>query len=270
MPRLPVSCFIIAQDEADRIARTIRSVRALVDEVVVVDSGSTDGTQDIARAEGVRVIVNAWPGFGQQKRFAEAQCRNDWLLNLDADEVVSSELADELAVFLASGSPRHAVYGIDILDVYSGQERPRIWARDYHALRLYDRTRARFADSTLFDAVDPGSEPVGHLKGAVYHFSMRSFDDFIRKADARAAYNAEHAKPKPRWVLTLRLITEFPIAFFKLYFGRRHFTGGVAGFQVAMIGAFYRFVRIVRMLERCGSPAPYARQRIGSNVCPPA
>ena len=155
--RLPVSRFIIAQNEADRSAwPTAPCVRWLPGRAC--RSGSTDATQDVARSEGARVVFNAWPGFGQQKRFGEMQCRNDWLLNLDADEVVSSELADELREQLAARFAPYAVYGVDVLDVYPGRDRPRIWARDHHYLRLYDRRRVRFKDSTLFDSVDPGSE----------------------------------------------------------------------------------------------------------------
>ena len=84
----PLSIFIIARDEADRIGRTIAAVRGLSDDIVVIDSGSTDGTQAIATDLGARVIERDWPGYGPQKRFAEEQCRHPWLLNLDADEVV--------------------------------------------------------------------------------------------------------------------------------------------------------------------------------------
>ncbi len=87
--RLPLSVFIIARDEADRIARPIESVIGWVDEVIVIDSGSTDETVAVAEQLGARVIRNDWPGYGPQKRFGEDQCRNDWLLNLDADEEVT-------------------------------------------------------------------------------------------------------------------------------------------------------------------------------------
>src|SRR5436190_7234924 len=96
MRKLPVSVFIIAKNEADRIARTIRSVISWADEVVVVDSESSDHTVQVALAEGCRVMTQPWLGFGGQKRFAEEQCRNDWLLNLDADEVVTAELEQEI------------------------------------------------------------------------------------------------------------------------------------------------------------------------------
>ena len=105
MRRLPISCFIIAKDEADRIGRTIESVQPWVNEVIVVDSGSTDDTMAVATRAGARAISNAWPGFGQQKRFAEDQCTNDWLLNIDADEVVTPELCREIEALFANGSP---------------------------------------------------------------------------------------------------------------------------------------------------------------------
>jgi glycosyltransferase involved in cell wall biosynthesis len=251
--KLPVSCFIIAKNEADRLPRTIASVRDLVDEVVVVDSGSTDGTVEVASRLGARVIYNAWPGFGQQKRFAETQCRNDWLLNLDADEAVSPRLAAEMRGLFASGEPPRAVYGMPILVVYPGRTKPRLFANDHFCYRLYDRRRVRFADSTLFDSVERGSNPGGRLKGALHHFTVRSMGDLIAKCDERAIYNAAHASPKPRAVLGVRLITEFPLAFLKYYVARGHVFGGLVGFQFAMITAFYRFVRIVRMLE--GQPS---------------
>jgi glycosyltransferase involved in cell wall biosynthesis len=257
---LKLSCFIIAKNEADRIGRTIAAVRGWVDEVVVVDSGSTDGTQKIAEGAGARVVFNEWPGFGQQKRFAETQCRNNWLLNLDADEVVSPELALEIQFLFEGGEPRLAVYSFPINDVYPGQSKPRPWAHDYVQPRLYDRRRVRFKDSTIHDSVETAGMRIGHLKGDVHHFSARSFDDQLQKALERARYNADNTKLKSLTLLRLRLVFEFPVTFLKYYVMRRHFTGGLAGFQSSMIGAYARFVRIARMLEAAqNTAAPLAR-----------
>jgi glycosyltransferase involved in cell wall biosynthesis len=249
MALLPISCFIIAMNEADRIAGTIRSVSGWVDEVVVIDSGSTDGTQALATSLGARVIFNAWPGFGQQKRFGEDQCRNAWLFNLDADEVVSEALQIEIMALFATAPPPLAAYGVADLVVYPGQTKPRPFARDHFFYRLYDRRRVRFADSTLFDNVDIGAEPVGRLAQPLYHFSVRSIDDLIAKCDERASYNASNAKKKSRTALALRLISEFPMQFLKYYFVRTHVTGGLMGFQYAMVLAFFRFVRVMRMYQ---------------------
>ena len=247
MPPLPVSCFIITKNEADRLGSTIASVKDLVTEIVVIDSGSTDGTQQIAADAGARVIFNAWPGFGQQKRFGEDQCCNNWLLNLDADEVVSAVLADEIAALFRSGPPAPAAFWVNDHIVYPGQTKPRPFARDHRFLRLYDRRRARFADSTLQDNVSTNGAPTGRLVNPLYHHTVRSIDDLIAKADERARYNASFAEKKPRAALAVRLVTEFPLNFFKYYLWRTHICGGLMGFQYAMIMAFYRFIRIVRM-----------------------
>ena len=108
MSRLPISCFIIAQDEADRIERTIRSVEPWVDEVVVIDSGSTDDTITVAQNAHARVISQSWLGFEAQKRFAEEQCHHEWVLNLDADEVVSPDLQTKIIGLFHAGVPKHA------------------------------------------------------------------------------------------------------------------------------------------------------------------
>ena len=247
--RLPVSGFIIALNEADRIGRTIAAVRDWVDEVIVIDSGSTDGTVKIAEAAGARVIHNDWPGFGQQKRFGEAQCRNEWLLNLDADEVVSPQLAGSIAKVFDQNPPRFAVYGMHVNIVYPGKDHPRLFANDHYCLRLYDRRRVRFRDSTLHDSVDPKTERVGHLAGSLDHHSVRSIADLIRKCDERATYNAVHSQPKSALTLNVRLITELPWNFLKYYVARCHFLGGLMGLKFAAITAYYRWVRIVRMRQ---------------------
>ncbi len=249
MSRLPLSCFIIARNEADRIVHTIRAVKDWVDEVVVIDSGSTDGTQKLAEAEGARVIFNEWPGFGPQKRFGETQCRKEWLLNLDADEVISPALAAEIQALFQNREPDLAVYALPINDVYPGHTQPRLWANDYVQPRLYDRRRVRFKDSPIHDSLDVEGMRVGRLKADVHHFSARSFDDQLAKAIERGRIFADHAKEKSVGALKFRLLFEFPAAFFKYYFMRRHFTGGLAGFRAAMTGAISRYVRIARMLE---------------------
>jgi glycosyltransferase involved in cell wall biosynthesis len=118
---LPLSVFIIARDEADRIGPTIRAVRALTDDLVVIDSGSSDGTPEVAASLGARVIHNAWPGYGPQKRFAEDQCRHLWLFNVDADEVVPENLAEEIRGLFAEGAPQADGYEVPITEVFPGE-----------------------------------------------------------------------------------------------------------------------------------------------------
>lgn len=250
---LPISCFIIAKNEADRLPRALQSVSGLVDDVVVVDSGSTDETVAIAEAAGARVIYNKWPGFGQQKRFAEQQCRNRWLLNLDADEEIDDLLKREIRSLFEHGTPREAAFGMWASVVYPGESSPRPLARDHYVYRLYDSSRVRFADSTLFDSVETRGHPRRGLQGRILHHTVRSMGDLVAKCDARASYNASNARRKPTWQLAIRLVTELPLGFLRYYFLRGHILGGFKGLQYAAIVSYYRFVRIVRM-TRGASP----------------
>jgi glycosyltransferase involved in cell wall biosynthesis len=252
--KLPVSCFIIAKNEADRIGRCIASVIDWVDEVIVIDSGSSDATVPIARQAGAKVLYNEWLGFGQQKRYAEDQCRNPWVLNLDADEMATVDLKAELRRLFRSGEPEFAAYRMPVHIVYPGQDKPRLFAKDHTCIRFYDRRRVRFKNSTLHDSVDPGHHLVGGLRSVVFHHTFSSFKGLIAKCDERATYSARHASHRSAGKLRLRALVEWPWVFTKYYFFRRHFTAGLDGLAYATIIAHYRQARIIRMLAQQTSP----------------
>src|SRR5438105_2601638 len=119
--KLPISVFIIALNEADRIGCAIESVREWVDEIIVIDSGSSDDTVKLADSMGARVLYHAWKGYGLQKRFGEEQCRNRWLLNLDADEEITPALAEEIQGLFADGEPELAGFILRIRDLLPGE-----------------------------------------------------------------------------------------------------------------------------------------------------
>lgn len=250
MPKL--SCFIITRDEGDRIERCIRSIQPAVDEVVVVDSGSSDDTVAKAEALGARVFFRAWDGYGPQKRFAEEQVASDWVLNLDADEVATPELCAELRE-LMSAEPPFRAYKLRLVTVYPGQERPRPYADDHNAVRLYDLRVIRYRDSLVHDRPETGDHPVGQLQAPALHFSARSLAHMRAKYESYFALQAKTLK-KPAWQLAVRLPFEYPLAFLRSYLGRRNVTGGWTGLQVAHIFAAMRAKRIWLMLKARRAP----------------
>ena len=127
MKSCPISVFIIAQDEADRIPLTIRSVIDWVDEVLVIDSGSSDDTVAVSEKLGAMVVFNAWKGYGPQKVYGEKLCKNDWVLNLDADEEITDALRDEIIALFESGEPKEKVYRIPRLPIYGFQQDGHPW-----------------------------------------------------------------------------------------------------------------------------------------------
>ena len=246
-----LSVFVITLNESRCIRQVIEAAKALADEIIVVDSGSTDDTVEIARQAGARVLHHDWPGYGPQKRYAEEQCRNDWLLNLDADEVLSPELIEEIQALFANGGSPMPMYRIKITTVYPGDDRPRWLAEHNDVIRLYDRRVARFPDHPTWDAIDPpqGME-VGLLKAPCYHFSSPGLHHYVDKFNRYTSLQTEKQKLKPCPVLVLRLLFGFPVDFFKAYILKRHITGGMYGFVLAFGHAYSRFLRNAKMLER--------------------
>ncbi len=249
--RLPVSAFIIARDEADRISRPIRSVIDWVDEVIVIDSGSQDDTVSVAESLGARVVRNGWPGYGPQKRFGEDQCRNDWLLNLDADEDVTPELAAEIRTKFADGSYQDADgWRIMIRDVYAHEIAPADWAYGYHQIRLYDRRKGRFSDSIVHDTVRPDEGArIDSLSAIMAHRSIRSLDFQVSKYNRYSGMQVEDMRERGRTLPRSRLLTEFPVAFFKAYFVRKYRKYGWWGFILSMNYAHARFLRVAKAYE---------------------
>jgi glycosyltransferase involved in cell wall biosynthesis len=260
---LPLSVFIIAKNEADRIAETIRAVRGLTDDLVVVDSGSTDGTQAVAEGLGARVIFNAWPGYGPQKRFAEEQCRHNWLLNVDADEVVPPALAEEIKALFARGEPERDAYKVRIAEIFPGEAAPHPLAYALVPVRLYRLDRGRYSPSLVHDRVElqPGAT-VGKLKGIIHHWSVRSLGDQLAKLNRYSDQQAVDLELRGVSIPTWRLFFELPANFLKAYFGRRHFVRGTYGFLTAMNYAISRHLRLAKHYERRRLEA--ARRRNGS------
>lgn len=247
----PLSIFIIARDEADRIGRTIAAVRGLSDDIVVIDSGSTDGTQAIAAGLGARVIERGWPGYGPQKRFAEEQCRHPWLLNLDADEVTPPDLAAEIAALFAHGEPACDAYRIRIAEIFPGEGAPHRFAYALSPVRLYRADKGRYSPSPVHDRVDLAADArVGRLRGTVHHYSVRSLGEQMVKLNAYSDAQADDLDARGETLSVFRLAVEFPANFIKAYIGRRHVLRGVYGFMTAMNYAFYRYLRVAKHWER--------------------
>jgi glycosyltransferase involved in cell wall biosynthesis len=245
---LKISCTIITKNEADRITRTIRSVMPLVDEVLVVDSGSSDDTVKICRSLGAKVLHNDWHGYGPQKRFCEDKACHDWILNIDADEVLTDELAREIASLVANGEPPLKGYGFRFSKVYPHHKKPLPLADYQTCLRLYDRRFMRYSRSLVHDSVDPKGHQTGMLKNIVYHYSYRSLEDLRAKLDGYTSLQSKEIK-KPLWLLYLRKFTEYPLQFFNYFFLRGYWLGGIYGARVTHVIAGSKLSRINKFIQ---------------------
>lgn len=249
MRKTPVSVFIIAKNEADRIGAAIGSVRDWVDEVIVIDSGSEDDTVALSERLGARVVFNEWPGYGPQKVFGEGLCRNDWLLNIDADEEVSGELGAEIRALFEDGGPACQAYTVPVLPLYPFQDRGHPWTAFHHPIRLYDRRHAGFKDSVVHDSVIMHDGKVGHLRGMLVHRSFRSLTHHVEKANEVSLVRARDLVERGRDPSALSLLLVPLFAFFKSYILRREFVNGVDGIVISHMYAFQRFIRLAKARE---------------------
>lgn len=249
--RTPLSIFIIAFNEAHRIGKTIDAVKDLSDDIVVVDSGSTDGTPMVARKHGARVIHRDWQGYGHQKRYAESQCKHEWLFNLDADEVVTPELESEVSGMFDGGNPPlPGAYLVRICDVMPGENVPRLFAYAHRYVRLYHRNAGSFRPSTVHDTVQVNRGfKVKRLKGKIHHRSAVNLSAQISKFNDYTDALVEDMRRRHVARSAWRLFLEFPAAFFKAYVMRRYFLRGAYGYASAMSYAFFRYLRLAKHIE---------------------
>jgi len=248
--KLPLSVFIIAKDEADRIPIAISSVRDLARDVIVIDSGSRDETAAISQKLGARVLFNRWQGYGPQKVFGEKQCRHDWILNIDADEEVSAELQREIRSLFEQREPDCIAYTVPILPLYIFQERGHPWTAHHHPIRLYHRAHAGFSDQLVHDSVKVRDGRTGRLHGMVVHRSFRSLQHHVAKVNQYSDAQAEDRFLKGRDVSSLGLLFTAPLAFLKSYLLRREFINGLDGIIISYMYAFQRFIRLAKTRER--------------------
>ena len=250
MTRLPVSVFIIAKNEADRIPVAIMAVRDWADEVLVIDSGSDDDTVAVSESLGARTFYRAWSGYGEQKVFGETLCRNDWVLNVDADEEVSQELAEEILSLFKAGIPEDTVaYRLPVLPLYPFQDSGHPWTVSNRPIRLYRRSLAGFSPSPVHDSVLVQEGRVEVLKGLLVHRSYRSLEHHVDKLNAYTSEQARDWLAQGRIPSWLTLLLTLPLSFVKSFLFRREFVNGLDGLIVSSMYAFQRFLRIAKARE---------------------
>jgi glycosyltransferase involved in cell wall biosynthesis len=244
-----VSAVIITFNEERNIADAVRSV-SWADEVIVVDSESTDSTREIAGSLGARVIIRPWPGFSLQKQFGADAARNDWIFSLDADEVVSSRLRDEIAAMWSSG-PTAAAYRVPRLTTYLGREiRHGGWFPDLQ-LRLFDRRRGKWNGRVVHESVlmDDGA-PVGRLTGELLHRGLESRAGHVRMIrDRYAPLSALQMAREGRSTSFASRSFSTAFTFIRTYFFRLGFLDGIPGFWIAWYAAYNTWLKH-RMLQR--------------------
>lgn len=252
LPKIPLSVFIITQDEADRISHAVLSVRDWADEVIVVDSGSQDNTVQLAESLGAKVLYHPFEGYGPQKRYAESQCTHKWVLNIDADEEVTPELAQEIISLYQSGKFDNSLfhsYWVYRQEIFMHQAKAIPFTEKTKWLRLYHRDYARFQDCNAHDFVVVEKGKTGTLKHSLLHRSLRSWHHFVEKLNAYTNILAKVEFEKGKKPSAVKIVITPVFYFFKMYVLKRYFLYGVNGFVLSYAHAFTRLLKYIKTRE---------------------
>jgi len=242
---LPLSVVLITHNAAAQLADCLASV-AFADEVVVVDSGSSDGTAEIATRYGARVVTKEWLGFGRQKQFAVEQAAHDWVLCLDADERVSPELAASLVRALQA--PAALVYRMARCNRFLGR-----WLRHGEGYpdwspRLFDRRHARWSDDGVHEKVLYAVSP-GTLEGDLMHESGEDLGRYLEKQNRYTALAAQELHRRGQRAGLAELTLSPLLRFFKFYLLRLGFLDGLPGLVHISIGCMNSFMKYAKLIE---------------------
>ncbi len=246
-----LSAVIIAYNEAERIGDCLRSL-AFCDEILVVDSGSDDGTPELCRAAGARVVEQTWLGYGRQKRFAVAQAMHDWVLCVDADERITPPLADSIARTLRQ--PDCKAYEMPRCNRFLGR-----WLRHGEgypdlSLRLFDRRYANWSEDAVHERVVCETQ-VGRLEGDLLHESQESLARYLEKQNHYTSLQAKAIADRGGAAPYAKVALSPLVRFIKFYLLRLGFLDGVPGLVHIAIGCMntmLKYAKAVELMTHCG------------------
>ena len=244
---MKLTVTVITHNESRNVGAALASV-SWADEIVVVDSGSTDETVEIARRAGARVEVRDWPGYGAQKNHAASLASNDWILSLDADERVTPPLAREIRELIA-GTPAARGYRIPRIAFYLGRWiRSTDWYPDYQ-LRLYDRRAARWNQKRVHESVDVDGPP-GQLRHELQHYPYRDISHHLATIDRYTTLAADEWHAAGRRASAPQILVHTELAFARNFVLRAGFKDGAAGLIVSSLNSYYVFLKLAKLWER--------------------
>lgn len=243
-----LAAVIIAFNEEQNIARCLASLQGVADEIIVVDSQSSDRTTEICTAFGCKVFQRAFTGYSDQKQFSVDAASCDWVLSIDADEEVTRELKAEILVLMQQETIPANGYYISRDLVYLGRHMKYGGTANERILRLFNRKYGNFNGAIIHEKVELQGT-AGNLKGKLLHFSYRDIPHQLEKISGYAAKAAQDLASKGRRYPKIWVLLKFKFSFITFYIIKGGFLDGYPGFMWALMRAVYASLKIARTIE---------------------
>ena len=249
-----LSLYVITLNEERRLGATLEAAKDLVDEILVVDSGSTDRTEEIARSYGAKFMFHEWISDGHQVKWAEEQCSYQWVMLLAADEVISPELAEEIREIRQNGTKDG--YILRISDMYPGMKHVNPWVKHFKLIRLYNRDAWTMSGELCHDDVVKANPNAtfGITKNFVKHYSFINIEQVVKKYDAESVRLARRAIIQDKNYSPWRMLGISTLDFLKYYILGRFFLLGWWGFIHSVNLGYARFLKFAKYYEFYHNP----------------
>lgn len=243
--KLPISVFIVCKNEEKHIEKTLKSIETF-DEIILIDSGSTDKTLEIAKNYHTKIFYRDWEGYAKQKQYAMSLCTHDWVLNLDGDE----EVPFELLPIIENVITKSDVDSVRFLrnDIFMGTSLSKL-SKKPNNNRLYKKNKSHFDDTKLVheSALVKGKEVF--IKEVFNHYGYGDIDTITRKNNIYSSLKAKEKFIKMKNYSNLKLFLIFPLEFLKQYFLQRKIFSGRKGFILAILDSYYAFLKEAKLYE---------------------
>lgn len=243
-----ISAVLISYNEEEKVERALESLRDVADEIVVVDSHSTDRTEEICRRFTGRFLQRTWPGYREQKQFATDQARHEWVLSLDCDEELSEALRGEIRDWKSAPAGRFDGYELPRLTWFMGRWiRHTTWHPDWQ-LRLFRRHSGAWRGGRVHESFRTEG-PTARFRNKIHHFTYASFSEYLRQLDRFSTLAALDNLDRGRSVGALRTAFEPGLVFLKNYLLKRGFLDGRAGLAVSSLAAVSTLFKHYKLWE---------------------
>ena len=236
-----ISACIISYNEEKKIEDCLKSLQPVVDEIIIVDSNSTDQTIEIAKKYTDKIFTQTFLGYGKQKNFAVSKANHDWIINLDCDERLSEKLQKSILDIKNTLDDTQAWY-MARKTFYIYRWLNHCWYPD-KKLRLYNKNKTQWSNADVHESVIPGNLKCNTLDGDILHYSFDSISDHLKTIDKFTEIGADEIVRKNKPVTVISPLTHASWTFIKLYLFKRGFLDGFAGLVVSVLSYVHVFIK---------------------------
>lgn len=241
---MKISLVMIAKNEEKNIAKSLESVKGLVSEIVVVDSGSTDNTNKIAQSFGAKIFKRPFDNFSAQKNYALSLAMNEWVLHLDADEVLSEQLKEEIKNTIES--TQYDGFMLTRENFFLGRKMRYSGIAKEDRLRLAKKSLSRYVGGIIHEELNVSGK-IGKLKNVFYHYTCPNLDGYFNKFEQYTTFGALKMADKNKKAKIVDIVFRPPMEFIKRYVLKLGFLDGLEGFVWAVLGSYYSFTKYIKL-----------------------